>query len=175
MEIPPGFDVEKLLKRRNTGLNKISHNEFVRRPDKFVLKVNKAIYGTPQAGRYWNEDITKFLISLGYVQFAKDHCIFKKSFPDGEVSIIALYVDDLITVGPYDDRTESLKSRLGEKYQVKCMGVIKEFLGISFERDRESLSMSLEKYIDKMLMRFNMTECKPSENPGTAKANLTRA
>jgi hypothetical protein len=67
MEIPPGFDVEELLKRRNTGLNKFSHNEFVKRPDKFVLKVNKAIYGTPQAGRYWNEDITKFLVSLGYV------------------------------------------------------------------------------------------------------------
>jgi hypothetical protein len=135
MEIPPGFDVKRLIQisKKKTNHNNISYEDYKRNTSNFVLRIDKAIYGTPQAGRYWNEDISKFLISLGYTAFEKDKCIFIKKYKDKNLSIIALYVDDLIVIGPRDERTDSLKAKLGEKYQVKCMGVINEFLGISFK------------------------------------------
>jgi hypothetical protein len=176
MEIPPGFDIKRLIQisKKKKKSNDISYDEYQRSPQNFVLRVDKAIYGTPQAGRYWNEDISKFLTSLGYTAFEKDKCIFMKKFSDNNLSIIALYVDDLIVIGPHDERTESLKTKLGEKYQVKCLGVINEFLGISFKMDSGVLSMNLEKYIDKMLTKFKMTECKPVSNPGDKSVSLNR-
>jgi hypothetical protein len=175
MELPPGFEVKELLKRMHKAGNKtISYERFLKNPGKFVLRMDKAIYGTPQAGRYWNEDISNYLKSCGYSNFEKDPCIFRKVYDDGEFSLIALYVDDLIVVGPRDARTDSLKDVLGRKYKVKFMGQISEFLGITFKLDETTLSMSLEKYIDKMLAKFNMTDCKTVENPGIPSAKLSR-
>ena len=47
-----------------------------RKKQKRFLKLNKALYGSKQAGRSWNKKITEFLIEIGLLQSNIDQCVF---------------------------------------------------------------------------------------------------
>jgi hypothetical protein len=82
MEIPVGYDITEEARALGFDPND---------PD-LVLKLNKALYGTPQAGRMWNKDINKYLIFLGFKPFVKDPCTYMKRDQNGDLVIISLYV-----------------------------------------------------------------------------------
>jgi hypothetical protein len=42
----------------------------------YVLKVNKNVYGTHQAGRVWNKHLVNKLKSIGFTQSKIDECVF---------------------------------------------------------------------------------------------------
>ena len=60
-----------------------------------VCKLNKSPYGLKQASRQWNQELSKFPSSLGYVQSKHDYSLFVKA--KGESYTMALvYVDDIL-------------------------------------------------------------------------------
>jgi hypothetical protein len=61
------------------------------------LKLHRNVYDQKQAGRVWNQHLTKILIKkLGFEQSRVDECVF---YNKGQVMYI-LYTDDLILAGP---------------------------------------------------------------------------
>lgn len=60
-----------------------------------VCKLNKALYGTKQAGRVWHEKIKQFLLNQGFNQSVYDQCIFFKSDKKG-IIIVLIFVDDIL-------------------------------------------------------------------------------
>ncbi|RDX61249.1 hypothetical protein CR513_60537, partial [Mucuna pruriens] len=76
MEIPPGF---------------YSHNEKNK-----VCKLKKALYGLKQSPRTWFGRFAQVMISLGYRQSQGDHTLFIKHSPNGKLTLLLVYVDDMI-------------------------------------------------------------------------------
>ncbi len=46
----------------------------------------------------WYQKFDTYVLSLGFVRFKFDHCIYFKSDGDGFL-VIALYVDDMLFIG----------------------------------------------------------------------------
>ena len=60
-----------------------------------VLRLKKALYGTKQAARLWQQALVKRLKMMGFTQSAHDPCLFRHVGEHGEC-LVAAYVDDLL-------------------------------------------------------------------------------
>ena len=83
MEIPLGFE-------GNNDSNK-------------VCKLQKALYGLKQSPRAWFDRFTKVIKKNGYIQCQFDHTLFVKFSKGGKITILIVYVDDIILTGDYDE------------------------------------------------------------------------
>lgn len=63
-----------------------------------VLELLKALYGLPEAPKYWYEHLREILLKLGFHLCTVESCLF--IFKQGKKFVIILiYVDDMLIVG----------------------------------------------------------------------------
>ncbi|SCZ96664.1 BZ3500_MvSof-1268-A1-R1_Chr4-4g07530 [Microbotryum saponariae] len=130
-----------------------------------ILKLSKSIYGLRQAGTIWNAEIDSTLRSLGYVPTRSDICIYRREH-NGHSHYIALYVDDLLLVGPSTAEIERVLDVLELAYGIKRLGPAKYILGIQVKRGQDgSITLSQERYLRDILARFQFTDAKPASIP----------
>jgi ATP-binding cassette subfamily B (MDR/TAP) protein 1 len=86
-----------------------------------------------------------------------------KRFPYENFIILLFYVDDILIVGHDAKRIQILKEELSKSLAMKDLGLTKQILGMKITRDRkkEKLWLSQERYVQKVLERFSMTNFKP--------------
>lgn len=130
-----------------------------------VLKLNKAIYGLKQASRAWNQKVNIVMKELNYQNSKYEPCLYTKRNDNGNLTIVALYVDDFFVFSNCKDEVESLKNVLIEKFRIKDLGELKHCLGMDIEYDKGEITLSQEKYIDQLLIRFSMQDCKTAVTP----------
>lgn len=58
-----------------------------------------------------------------------------------------------------------MKNHLNTKFDVKDLGNIKHCLGLEFTRNEKEISIKQRGYINDMLDRFGMLDCKPMSTP----------
>ena len=75
---------------------------------------------------------------MGFVQTASDPCLYTAS--EGEMFIIAVYVNDIVLAG-MDDRMAEVKCALAMRFDVKDMGELHHFLGIKVIQDHSKGSV----------------------------------
>ena len=75
---------------------------------------------------------------------------------------LVLYVDDILLIGNNIPLMEDVKTSLRKSFSMKDLGEASYILGIKIYRDRSKhlVGLSQSTYIDKVLNRFNMNECK---------------
>jgi hypothetical protein len=164
LSIPIGYDIS--AEARKKGFRPGD-------PD-LCLKLRKSLYGTPQAGRNWNRDVHELLIAEGFRSFPKDPCVYIRKNPDGSIIILGLYVDDLLLCSKNDRYMYELKVKLNEKYKLNDLGPVKKFIGMRITRYRDRIEMDLEQYIDKMLDKFSVTDCRVSDVPAVTCVELSQ-
>lgn len=73
----------------------------------------------------------------------------------------------MLIVGQDADMIQSLKKDLSKSFDMKDLGPAKQILGMEITRDRKAgkLWLSQEKYIERVLERFNMKHAKPVGTP----------
>ena len=78
------------------------------------------------------------------------------------VVFLILYVDDILLIGNDIPTLLNVKQWLGKCLSMKDLGEAETILGIRIYRDRSQqlLGLSQEKYIDKVLKWFSMTDSK---------------
>jgi hypothetical protein len=86
---------------------------------------------------------------------------------EGELYVLALYVDDSIIVGPTGSFVVGFKSAFGERFNVQDIGPVSWLLGMTVERDLGNLIIRIgqQQYVLAILERFNMMDCKPVGSP----------
>jgi transposase InsO family protein len=134
--------------------------------DHLVCKLKKSLYGLKQSPRAWYQRIDSFFTNEGFTRSQADHSLYIKQ--TGEYLLIVLiYVDDLIILASLLAKLSWLKSKLNEEFDMSDLGELKYCLGVEFVRDRvaRTISMSQKKYLEEVLKRFNMEECKPIGTP----------
>ena len=78
------------------------------------------------------------------------------------VVFLILYVDDILLIGNDIPTLLNVKQWLGKCFSMKDLGEVETILGIKIYRDRSKrlLGLSQEKYRDKVLKRFSITDSK---------------
>ncbi|KAK1420482.1 hypothetical protein QVD17_22111 [Tagetes erecta] len=129
-----------------------------------VCKLVKSIYGLKQASRNWNEKLTKTLIDIGFVQSKSDYSLYVKTHGDN-ISILLVYVDDIILTGNNQSEIQNIKSLLSSTFRIKDLGCLKYFLGMEVLETEEGIVLNQRKYCMELLSDFGMLGCKPVGNP----------
>ena len=137
-----------------------------------LLLLNKALYGLKQSARLWFITLKEVLVKkLGFQALTTESCILINK---AQQLIVSIYVDDLAIIGPNVDNIKSFILELKKLFKLKDLGLIKDYLGINIEYNLDKGYMKLyqESYIEKVLARFNMTDCKPKDTPMDSKVKL---
>ncbi|KAE9617992.1 putative RNA-directed DNA polymerase [Lupinus albus] len=146
-------------------------------PDKehLVCRLKKSLYGLKQAPRQWYKRFDSFMIGQGYYRSQFDDCIYFQKFPDGSFIYLLLYVDDMLIASRNKSLIRKLKTQLNNEFEMKELGAAKKILGMEIHRDRQAgkLFLSQQKYIERVLERFNMNVCKPVSTPLAAHFKLS--
>ena len=139
----------------------------VKGKENLVCKLKKSLYGLKQAPRQWYKKFESFMSNHGYMKINSDHCVFVKKFSDDNFIIVLLYVDDMLIIGQDITNIKDLKKETNKTFAMKDLGAAKKFFGMRILRDRKNkkLWLSQEKYIEKVLERFNMGSSKPVSTP----------
>ena len=145
MEVPPGLE----------SYSKTSK----------VCRLKKSLYGLKQSPRAWFERFTRAVKQYGYLQCQADHTLYVKHSPGGKITILIVYVDDIILTGDYDEEIQRLKKVLAKEFEIKDLGSLKYFLGMEIARSKQGIVVSQRKYILDLLRETKMLECKPAETP----------
>ena len=107
MEKPPSFMIDSYL----------------------VFWLKKSLYGLRQAPWAWYEKINRFFVSLGLKHCESDHIIYVLHV-DGNILIVAVYVDDLALTGNDYDLIFRLKNWLADTFEMTNLDIFHFFLGL---------------------------------------------
>lgn len=125
-----------------------------------VCKLNRSIYGLKQSPRQWNKVIDDFLKKEGFRVIDADCCIYLKN-RDSKTIMVSLYVDDLMIASNCKNLCSSLNANLSKRFEMKDLGRVQVCLGLEFNwLPNGTCLLNQEKYIGKVLERFNMKNCK---------------
>ena len=100
------------------------------------------------------------MLEHGFHKTQVHHCVFIKRYDDGDFLILLLYVDDMLIVRQDTRKIASLKKAQGKSFAMKDLGPAKQILGMHIvgDRTKKVMWLSQEKYVTKILERFNMSE-----------------
>ena len=101
---------------------------------------------------------------LGYKQCNSDHIVFYRH-SEGHITILVVYVDDMIITGNDDHEITRLKDNLMKEFEVKDLGQLRYFLGIEIARSPKGIVLSQRKYTLDLLNETGMLGSRPTSNP----------
>ena len=132
---------------------------------RLVCKLKKSLYGLKQSPRAWFDRFKKAVITNGYHQCQADHTLFVKPNSGGKITILIVYVDDIILTGDDSDEIFKLKRMLATEFEIKDLGTLRYFLGMEVARSKEGIVISQRKYILDLLSETGFLGCKPADTP----------
>ncbi|KIL57633.1 hypothetical protein M378DRAFT_16140, partial [Amanita muscaria Koide BX008] len=140
-----------------------------------VWRLKKALYGLKQASREWYKKLSAELKTLGFTRLQADHCVFYKNM-DRHPPIIAVYVDDNMVLSDSLDLVTKTKSDLGSRFDMTDLGEVCWILNMEVTRNRQerTIRLSQSQYIEDILERHGMAECKPVHTPMDSKLKLEK-
>jgi Reverse transcriptase (RNA-dependent DNA polymerase) len=86
-----------------------------------VCKLKKALYGLKQSPRAWFERFCNAMRSYEYIQGHSDHTFFFKRI-EYKITILIIYVDDMIIIGDHLEKIKRLEQKLSEDFEMKNLG-----------------------------------------------------
>ncbi|XP_078437652.1 uncharacterized protein LOC144708275 [Wolffia australiana] len=145
MQLPPGY---RLTEKPNQ-----------------VCRLKKALNGLKQSPRAWFGRFTKAMVELNYYQARGDHALFIKKGAGGAVTVLLVYVDDILVTGGDIKEIDRLTKALSKQFDMKELGPLKYFLGIEVAYSNEGISLSQHKYTLDLLQETGHLGCKPATTP----------
>jgi len=106
------------------------------------------------------------IISFGFEMNLVDDCIYHK-FCGSKYIFLVLYVDDILLASSDIGLLHETKKFLAKNFEMKDLGEASFVLGIQIHRDRSRgiLGLSQKSYLEKVLKRYGMQDCKPGDTP----------
>ena len=141
-----------------------------------VCRLRKSIYGLKQSSRCWNTALDSHLKKMGFSQSKSDPCIYV-SGGGKDTFYIGVYVDDMILAGKDETKMEKVKKELSSKFDIKDLGELSYFLGMSIvQKQEEKVTwMGQPTYTQKLLTKTGMNDCKPVKTPVDPGHRLVKA
>jgi len=116
-----------------------------------------------QSSRAWFEKFTQSVKKHEYTQGQAHHTLFTKSGQNGMITILIVYVEDIILTGNDEIEMERLKRNLAANFEIKVLGPLKYFLGKEVARSKIAIVVSHRKYVLDLLKETRISGCKPAD------------
>ena len=152
MDIPPGFEDSKTKGK--------------------VCRLRKSLYGLKQSPRAWFERFTQAMLKYGFKQSQGDHTLFIRHSSQGKVTVLIVYVDDIVLTGDDVEDMQELKKYLAKEFEIKDLGNLKYFLGIEVARSKQGIFISQRKHVLDLLQETGMLGSKACDTPMEANQKL---
>ncbi|GKC66375.1 putative ribonuclease H-like domain-containing protein, partial [Tanacetum coccineum] len=141
-------------------------------PDK-VYKVVKVLYGLHQAPRAWYETLANYLLGNGFKRGKIDQTLFIKK-QKGDILLVQVYVDDIIFGSTNKELCTAFEKLMKDKFQMSSMGELTFFLGLQVQQKEDGIFISHDKYVSKILKKFNYTDVKSASTPVDLEKTLVK-
>nr|GEV99675.1 hypothetical protein [Tanacetum cinerariifolium] len=123
----------------------------------FVYKVVKALYGLHQALRAWYATLSTFLVQSGYKGGLIDKTLFIKK-DKKDIMLVQAYVDDIIFGSIKKSWCDEFKALMKSRFQMSSELTI--FLGLQVKQKEDGIFISQDKYVAKILKKFDFMSVK---------------
>jgi transposase InsO family protein len=162
---------------------KIDDEIYMNQPEGFIVKgqenkvcrLNKALYGLKQAGMIWNQNLDDFLRTvLNFQQTRADPCVYVYKKLQSMV-ILGVYVDDILLAHNDEALCDTIVGKFATKWDITDLGCPARLLGMQISRknDNGAVGLSQRAYVEELLSKFNMINCKSSPTPHQSGFYLT--
>ena len=125
-----------------------------------VCRLKISLYGLKQSPSCWIRTFTEEMIKQTFRQSQGDACIVIKETSTAsdlrEIAIIAVYVDDLITIPQSQHEMDKIKGQLSKALKMKEMGSVNYCLGVNVEHSEEGIKLSQKEYVMKIIERYGL-------------------
>ena len=125
-----------------------------------------SMYGLKQFLRQWYIRFHNTIMAYDFVMISEDNCVYIKR-PKNQFVILLLYVDNILIAESSVEFVKIVKNWLSSSFKMKYMGKAAYILGVKILKDRskKSLYLSQETYVNKILKRFYIQDCKSLDTP----------
>ncbi|KAG0153774.1 hypothetical protein PDIDSM_2429 [Penicillium digitatum] len=168
VDIVTAFLYAELKEPIEIELPEIQREEY---PDHIGLLM-KTIYGLKQSPREWYSLLHDVLVSMGFDHTQSDHSIFVKRQHGGSPLYVMVYVDDLLVLSPSEDAIQQFKSAISKHFDTSDKGKLQRYLAINVHYANGIIHLSQADYVEKILVRFGLENCKPVVTPMDEKQAL---
>ena len=140
MEVPDGVDVDRTV---------------------HVVKLLKALYGTKQAPKVWNDHINNQLLTLGFTRCHKDTCIYVRTSNTIIISWLVCLSMTWWSRTARKMKKNGMWSRMCWKASMMwaILGELNHILGMKITRSPGKVCMSQQLYVNDKLALYDMNEC----------------
>ena len=115
-----------------------------------VCELIKTLYGLKQSGQEWNKELDEKLKKFGFQRLHSDPCVYIKR--DGnDVTIITVWVDDLLLIAKPDELMEQTKSDLHTEWEMTDLGEPTKIIGVEITQTKDLITLSQKVYIESIL------------------------
>jgi len=163
------FAIPKLPEHTHIYLNKIQGMEFL--PDgqnlkNKVFRVLHSLNGLKQGAYHWQRLAIQALLAMNFIMSSTDNCLFFNWSPDRILTLVALYVDDFRAWSDSEIRLQSFITHMKQTFPGKSPDP-EMFLSIRCKHDRNNHTLLIDQvpFIQRLLAKFGMTDCKPINTP----------
>ena len=145
----------------------IDREIYIERPEGYkssakYFRLLSSIYGLHQSPRCFYKKMREVLASLCFTPSEADPCVFIG--PTKYRQTLVLYVDDCVLMSNTQEAAVAFLEKLGEKLEIKYRP-LNCFLGIEIQTLQDGLFLHQTKYIEDLLKKYNMTDCRDAKSP----------
>ncbi|TYK25884.1 Cysteine-rich RLK (receptor-like protein kinase) 8 [Cucumis melo var. makuwa] len=108
--------------------------------------LRKSLYELKKSPRAWFYRFSTSIKSQGYTQGHSDHTLFIKVSKFGKLTVLIVYVDDIVLSSDDTDEILWFKRKMGDEFAFKDLGNLKCFLGMEIARFQVGIFISHQKY-----------------------------
>ena len=134
-----------------------------------VLHLLRALYGTKQASRLWQDTLRKALLEIGFIQSTADPCIYRWRRADGQTIILGVYVDDIILAYSNESIHKEFQDKFCKRFTARYEGDLRWFLGMAIDQAKDysiklDHSLAISKAAERFIPHNTITrECPPAD------------
>ncbi|GKA38517.1 putative ribonuclease H-like domain-containing protein [Tanacetum coccineum] len=129
-----------------------------------VYKVQKALYGLHQAPRGWYATLSTFLSKNRYRRGTIDKTLFIKK-DKKDIMLVQVYVDDIIFGATKKSWCDEFEALMKSIFHMSFMGELTFFLGLQVKQKEDGIFLSQDKYVAKILKKFDFKNVKTASTP----------
>nr|GEV47030.1 putative ribonuclease H-like domain-containing protein [Tanacetum cinerariifolium] len=176
-----GFIVYQMDVKSAFLYGKINEEVYISQPlgfidpkfSKKVYKVVNSLYGLHQAPRAWYATLFTFLVQSGCKRGLIDKTLFIKK-DKKDIMLVQVYVDDIIFGSTKKSWCDEFEALMKSRFQMSSMGELTFFLGLQVKQKKDGIFISHDKYVAKILKKFDFMSVKTASTPIETKKPLVK-
>ena len=129
-----------------------------------VFRLRRALFGLKQAPRAWFAKLSSTISQHGFSGSSFDTTLFLRRSGHG-ITILFLYVDDIIITGHDMQGIQDLKHFLSCQLEMKDLGPHNYFLGLEASSSADGYYLTQAKHTSDLIFRASITDSKIVDTP----------